>query len=162
MDLATLHGLLFGFDQYFGHRAVSRTNPYDFPPRILPLEVGIALKEIENISSILHIIEYKDRCEVWPLDQWRKSTSFQESLRGVASKALEERDRHYSLQETLFKRFGLRDINTIETISTAIEGGIIHPEHPLAVAFGIADIIREYTKHMKESQHDNGKMPETI
>ena len=144
MDTQTLSGLLFGFDIAFGVRPRSRTNDFDFPPRIVPIEVGTAIKEIPGWESAYHIIAYETVCEVWPLSQWRDSVSRRDTFKNLAHHDIKKRSLHYSLSDAIQKRIPIRDVNTIATITAAIEEDKLTPE--LLKIFNLVDVVEEYKK----------------
>ena len=144
MDTQTLSGLLFGFDIAFGVRPRSRTNDYDFPPRIVPTEVADAIKEIPGWESAYHIVVYDNLCEVWPLAQWRDSVSRRETFKNLAQKDIQRRSLHYSLSDAIQRRIPIRDVNTIATITAAIEEDKLSPD--MLKLFNLVDVVEEYKK----------------
>ena len=148
MDTQTLSGLLFGFDIAFGIRPRSRTNDYDFPPRIVPTEVAEAIKEMDGWDKAYHIIAYDNVCEVWPLAQWRDSVSRRETFKNLAQKDIQKRSLHYSLSDAVQRRIPIRDVNTIANITAAIEEDKLSQE--LLKLFNLVDIVEEYKKQKKD------------
>jgi hypothetical protein len=144
MDIQTLSELLYGSELSFGERPRSRTNEHDFPPRIFSLKTGNFLADLDKDHQHFHIVFYADRCEVWPVAEWKNSISIRGTYIGVALKDLEERNKHYSLFDAVKKRLGIRDLNTIASVTAGIEEGKITETHQIAQLFRLTDIIKAY------------------
>lgn len=145
MDLPTLSGLLFGFEQFFAERPRSQTNEMDFRPRIIPLDLATAIQALPDAKEVYHIILYSDRAEVWLRQQWLTSCSYHASLRGTAADYFKSRALHFSLYDSVKQRMGISDPNVLATVVAAIETDQLSPQ--LVDIFKLGDVISQYKQH---------------
>lgn len=143
MDLDILTGLLFGFPEFFGVRSKTRTNDFDFPPRLIPLKVGEMIKELDTVGRF-HVITLDTHAEVWPKSQWLDSVSMRTATRQSAREHLLLRDKELTMEAELKRRLALTDQSLLATLMAAIREKSLNQQ--LIDALKLQDIVDKYHK----------------
>ncbi len=142
MTCTGLSILLFGADKFFGERAQSTSDEWDFRPKILPPEFLNLFKEIDPAEGFFKVHVFKDRIEVWPLASWLDSTAYRNSLKGTSLEQFNKQIKEYKLEAQLKRRLGLVGDDVIKSLATAIKNNECPPN--IVTLFKLESIINEY------------------